>query len=172
MTYKTHMLSTFIVGELVAVYSDIIDTKEKAIGFFIALLFGSLFPDIDEEKSKISKMLPSFVSRSLNKLSHRGFTHNILGISFFFVLSYFGLSMISPDKAVVITLGFMTGVISHVFGDMVTYSGVPLIPGLQNIKIPIFGNFKVGTSGETKVYLFFSFVQIFLISYFLYGRVI
>jgi len=66
------------------------------------------------------------------------------------------------NTATIASLGFFTGYISHIFGDMVTYSGLEFIPGFHRMKIGIFGSFKVGSTVELKIYNIYLVVQVFL----------
>jgi len=163
MTYKTHIINGLLFGETVFVLYPHTQNVESFFLFFLFCMIGSLFPDIDESKSKISKSIPFFLTYFMNKFSHRGFTHNIFGLAFFNTLFFLSTEYIfGVNTATIASLGFFTGYISHIFGDMVTYSGLEFIPGFHRMKIGIFGSFKVGSTVELKIYNIYLVVQVFL----------
>ena len=162
MTYKTHIISSVIIAEIILPLTPFIKDKHQILFYFIAVFFGSLFPDIDEPLSKISKMLPNFVTYFFNKLKHRGFTHNVFGIftiNIFFLMFFY---IIINKYFIVCSIGFFIGYISHLFGDIVTYQGLVLIPGKKATRLGIFKHFLVGSRNESIIYLLFLIVQILI----------
>lgn len=175
MTYKTHIISSITVAEVfysMALYANLITFDLTFLGIFLtAVIFGSLFPDIDEPHSKISQLMPSFISNTINRIfGHRGFTHNILGLSIIPIL--FGILFFYSTKEFYIALstGFFIGYISHILGDLVTYAGIQSFFIIDNGKLKLVKNgFLVGSEQEGYVYSFFLLIQISLISYLIYN---
>ncbi len=64
MTYRTHILGGVAIGALVTTaagqeYFGLTPLSTPAIfGTFIAAMFGSVFPDIDQPKSKMGQQIP------------------------------------------------------------------------------------------------------------------
>jgi len=169
MTYKTHILTATIIGEMFLLSSDInlINNFYEIFIFIFVLIIASILPDIDEKKSKISQIMPFFITTFFNRLNHRGFTHNIFGFIFLTCLSYPVLYLMFKENVNIAMEAFVIGYLSHIFGDMVTYSGVYFIPGVKT-KIPIFNNFLVGSYQEMKVYLLLTWIQIGIVLFYFY----
>lgn len=170
MTYKTHILTSMIFGESFLLVSEyqINDNYMGVFVFFFFLIFSSILPDIDEKKSKISQILPGPIVKLFNLLDHRGFTHNIFGFIFMSFLAYIIIELTVPNYSVIAIKAFVIGYLSHIFGDMVTYSGVYFIPGFKT-RIPIFNNFIVGSYQELKVYFLLTWIQIGIILFGFYS---
>lgn len=166
MLYKTHISSSLVGAEIIvigSIYSGFQISNAEILIFILFFLIGSLFPDIDEPNSKISKILPNFISYIINvTFGHRGFTHNILGIvvvagsisySFIYFNFKYSLSM---------SIGFFLGYIFHIFGDLVTYLGIKSFWIFNNYysKIGIMNNFLVGSIHEYRLYLYFNIFHI------------
>jgi len=119
MTAKSHILTTVnIAGLLPLILSNEewwLNTHEYY--YYIAgILFGALFPDIDEEHSYIGRRF-YFLSVILNKIiGHRTITHNLFVYIPFIIYGYMQSSYLS--------IGFGVGAILHILEDSVTNSGV------------------------------------------------
>lgn len=130
------------------------------IGGWVAVLIGSLLPDLDHPKSFLGRRLP-FVSIPLSRwLGHRGFTHSLLAALFFIILSYFAFQMkpvtlrytlsswhlhgtLYPSWLIALSVGYL----SHLMGDWLTVGGIPLLwPHRERFRAPFF--FATGQSGE------------------------
>jgi inner membrane protein len=93
--------------------------------------FGGLMPDLDHPKSALGRQIP-FLSYPLSQIfGHRGFTHSLLMVGILLTVlvsltndpNYNGLSwMVVP-----LCLGYL----SHILGDALTPSGVPLFYPLK-----------------------------------------
>ena len=110
------------------------------IGLVIAS-FGSLMPDIDHPQSVLGR----YVKPLGRYLSHRGFTHSLIGFMSFSVL------LLAPVYYFEINIKysyfFMVGYASHLIADMMNVSGIPLFwPDLQRIRIL---RISTGKLGET-----------------------
>ncbi len=93
----------------------------------------SLLPDIDHPKSTFGRLVP-FLSYPISAVfGHRGITH-----SFFAILA--GIAILlkygyQTEYVAAIVIGYL----SHLAGDMMTNSGVPLFwPVKSRIAIPVF----------------------------------
>jgi len=117
MTAKSHIVTTFnIAGMMPLILNNnwLLNTHEY---YYIAgVLFGALFPDIDEEHSYIGKK-SYFFSFLLNKvIGHRTLTHNLFIYMPFVIYGYVKLNFFA--------LGFGIGAMLHILEDSITNSGV------------------------------------------------
>ena len=149
MMYYTHLAFGFLVS-LISI--NIFDINNKLLFILVAALF-SIFPDIDERKSKIGKKY-KFTSRIINFLfGHRGFFHSI----------YIPLIVYSIFYNIINEIGIavLVGYFSHLFMDAMTRQGIrPLYP-IINRKIN--GFIKTNSLSEKILFL----IIILLILYFL-----
>lgn len=112
MMYKTHAAFGFLFGLLAASYVNI-----NKYAFLAAVIFGSLFVDIDEDNSYIGRKA-GFLSSVIEFLfGHRGIFHSLLmALLMFLGFYYFGYFELG--------LGFLVGYISHLMADALTLEGV------------------------------------------------
>lgn len=133
MQGKTHLITGVAFGTFLVTQNII----EPTIGNGLALVIGSLIPDIDKKGTTISNKikLPFHIF-----LSHRGFTHSIIGgCCLMFLL---GLIIHGSE------LAFIAGFLAHVLPDMLTTHGIKLLWPLNiSIKLPF--NFSTGSFMET-----------------------
>ena len=132
------------------------------IAFYIGLIIGSFFPDIDEPNSYIGKKL-SFLSKFLRKigLKHRTLTHSV-----FFPFILFLIIAFVPDLDTFFVRGFIIGIILHIIGDAITVSGVPILYPISKKRyflFPSFLRFKVGSTAEKVIIFILVFANIFLL---------
>jgi len=111
-------------------YYTLVQTPYELITLLLSVAVFSLFPDIDEPESKISRywfVKPFSLLLSLF-VKHRAFTHRlcgiltfalILAISIFFANQY--TNSLLPYYAAV---GALFGYIMHIMGDAMTLSGI------------------------------------------------
>lgn len=93
----------------------------------------SLLPDIDHPKSKFGRLVP-FLSYPISAtFGHRGITHSLLMVvAMMIALFAFGHHGWFLPPLVI-------GYLSHLMGDMLTNSGVPLLwPQRGKVSIPVF----------------------------------
>lgn len=149
MMYYTHLAFGFLVS-LLAI--NIFDISNRLLFVLIVLLF-SIFPDIDERKSKIGKKY-KFASRIINFLfGHRGFFHSI----YIPLILYFIFYNIINEIGIAVLVGYF----SHLLMDAMTRQGImPLYP-IINRKIN--GFIKTNSLSEKILFL----IIILLILYFL-----
>lgn len=134
MTGKTHMAAGLLAGQLLAIYAGGYPTISAEYGAIVGVAaLGSLLPDIDHRKSKISQsnIATKTASVAVNMaFKHRGLTHT----PFFILLAYIGLtglillSGIGPFY-MLLNKAFALGMISHIFLDMLNKEGImPIYP--------------------------------------------
>ena len=129
MTGKNHIKIAFSVS--------LLTLNPVVIGYSI---LGSILPDIDHYKSMISKFI---IAPYITKvLTHRGFTHSILG---FITVT---LTTIITIHRWDIVAGIAIGYISHIVADMLTSQGVQLMwPKRKRYKFPF--TFSTGSEYES-----------------------
>ena len=121
--YYTHLAFGFLIALLSIEFFDI---KNKLIFILVVVMF-SIFPDIDEKKSKIGKKY-RWASTIINYIfGHRGFFHSIyIPLALYFIFYY-----INNEVAIDVLVGYF----SHLFMDALTKNGIrPLYP-IVNRKI-------------------------------------
>ncbi|MBL8687078.1 MAG: metal-dependent hydrolase [Alphaproteobacteria bacterium] len=103
-----------------------------------------LAPDLDTPKSSIGKRFP-FIAYPLGFLvGHRGFTHSLIAI--FICLA--GLTWLLQHPQLVgwqhfVIIPFLIGYLSHLLGDMMNPSGIPLLwPHQQRYRFPFHWSYK------------------------------
>ena len=127
MTYRTHILGGVAIGAVVTTaagqgYFGLTPLSTPAIfGTFIAAMFGSVFPDIDQPKSKIGQQIPILSKLMRGTFGHRGFCHSLL----FLLILHFLVVRFLPSMAFY-SLVFCLGAATHLFFDMFNSPGVPL----------------------------------------------
>jgi len=150
MMYYTHLA----FGLLIALLSlDFFNIKYAILFILIAMLF-SVFPDIDESKSKIGKK-NKIISRIIGFVfGHRGFFHSVYMPLILFFVFY---NKISNE----IGIAVLSGYFSHLIADSLTKSGIrPLYP-LINIRIN--GFFKTNSFFEKIFFLILVLLDISLL---------
>ena len=81
-----------------------------------------LLPDLDHPKSTFGRIVP-YISIPIAKVfGHRGFTHSILMVA---VIIWLLLTYREQQKIPILPL--VIGYLSHIVGDLLTPSGVPLL---------------------------------------------
>jgi|TARA_B100001971_G_C18145067_1_gene512603 inner membrane protein len=115
--YYTHLAFGLLVSLLSINFFNI---QNKLLFVLIAILF-SIFPDIDERKSKIGRE-HKIISTIINFIfGHRGFFHAI----YIPLILYFIFYYINNE----IGIAILTGYFSHLLADGLTKNGIrPLYP--------------------------------------------
>ncbi len=172
MTKETHVKGGYIFALLFLPYIYNIYIIEYNFFYQIILLFiygyfaniGSLACDIDMKGSYISKRFPIIYKIFGKRLRHRGFTHSLVFLSF---LIYFtNVILIYSDFNIAFLClfsGFIIGILSHIFLDLLTKEGVELFYPLQtNFSIlPI----KTSSRTEKNICKLLNVLVVFLIGY-------
>ena len=117
MMYYTHLAFGFLIALLSV---EVFDIKNKLIFILVVVMF-SIFPDIDERKSKIGRK-NKVISTIINFVfGHRGFFHSIyIPLALYFIFYY-----INNEVAIAVLVGYF----SHLFMDALTKNGIrPLYP--------------------------------------------
>ena len=135
MLFHTHLMISIVVFLLIKDY--FIGGNE--IIFLVLLLLASVFPDIDDGKSKIKKASGIVGSIISFTFKHRGIFHSVLMALGLFVLIY---SLWQPYYAFAVLIGYC----SHLFGDLITPMGIKIFYPLSDFKIR--GPIRVGGIGE------------------------
>ncbi|MFC0524252.1 metal-dependent hydrolase [Pontibacillus salicampi] len=159
-------------------YGDIPHQLFSTVLFFTAVVIGSLIPDIDTPKSKLGgpferwgfmfviclvavEILTPGVSKSAQFLlmilspllfvyaGHRKFTHSIAFVALMGAYSY--LLHTYLDIPLFYLTGFMTGIVSHLFGDFLTKMGIPLFYPISRKYVKFFFTFRTGSPVETSI---------------------
>ncbi|CAM2772152.1 metal-dependent hydrolase [Helicobacter burdigaliensis] len=109
--------------------------------FYACVAFGAILPDIDEPNSLLGKKT-LFISHIIKAITgHRGLTHSL-----FFIVCIFLLAFLFSNFSLLI-FGIALGVFLHILGDMMTFSGVPILLPFSQKKfyaLPKFLRFKTG----------------------------
>jgi len=119
MRFYTHL----VAGLLVAIALTEWYLFPNTVVAVLFVLFGSIFPDIDEEHSRLGRLFPAIPKLFV----HRGFFHSI----FLAVVIVIALFLYVPSYAVAFLLGFL----SHLLLDAMTPSGVrPFWPSTVRVR--------------------------------------
>jgi inner membrane protein len=136
MTARTHDLAAFTAF---GIASSIQSVRTISVATaLLALLFnqiGGVFPDIDQPTAPFWRNLPigRWFGKAFDKLigGHRFLTHSLLGFvltGWLFHWLFHMLNLIVPKMdAAVVWWAFMIGVASHLFMDIFTKEGIPLL---------------------------------------------
>lgn len=155
MRYQTHMAGGLLIGvsslNLVAdklnLNSDI--ASFEGMIFITGAVIGSLFPDIDHRGSYLGRKakITSTITNAL--FGHRGITHSpiVMGAFVFFLYLLSKLFIVTSPFIKLWFIGFFLGILSHIFLDMLTKGGVPLLYPFSKKKISL-TNIKTGSVGE------------------------
>lgn len=131
-------------------------TTETAVLSLMVAMIGGLAPDIDKPGSKIWDKIPAggILSKIVNPIfigGHRHLTHSIIG-AIIFALGFRALLNILPlgssTNIDVIYYSFIIAFASHIFADMLTKDGVPLLFPLPfHFGLPPFEFMRIRTNG-------------------------
>ena len=141
MTGRTHDLAAMTALTIVYLANPIDPIRlSTVILCIIANLVGGITPDIDQPTAPFWRNLPigNIFGRTFGRLSggHRFLTHSVAGVALIGFAAHWLLVFFTPVMGQIDTgyvwWAFMIGVVSHLFMDMFTKEGVPLL-----IPIPI-----------------------------------
>ena len=149
MMYYTHLAFGLLVALLSLDFFEI----ENNILFILTVLFFSVFPDIDERKSKIGKK-NKLISGIINFIfGHRGLVHTI----YIPLTSFFIFYNMNKKIGIAILLGYL----SHLFLDGLTKAGI--MPLYQLINKRINGFFKTNSLMEKIFFLVIVFLDLYVL---------
>jgi|TARA_B100001964_G_scaffold245071_1_gene329681 inner membrane protein len=147
--YYTHLAFGLLVS-LISI--NFFDINNQIMFILIAVLF-SIFPDIDERKSKIGKKYKS-ASTIINFIfGHRGFFHTI----FVPLILFLGFNYINNEFGIAVLVGYF----SHLFMDALTKHGISPLAPLVNRKIN--GPFKTNSLLEKVLFLVIVLLILYLL---------
>jgi len=114
-------------------------------------VLGSMLPDIDHPGSAFGRRVP-FLSIPLSAIfGHRGITHSLIAVVGMSALVWYSLHHLDwhPGYSVPFVVGIAVGYLSHLAGDWLSNSGVPLLwPSRRRFVAPL----RIFT-GDTVEYL-------------------
>ena len=92
-------------------------------------ILGSMMPDIDHPQSAFGKRVLPLSIPIATLFGHRGITHSLLAVAGMSWLIWWSLHHLQWHQgyAVPVVAGVATGYLSHLAGDWLTNSGVPLL---------------------------------------------
>jgi len=130
------MIPMYEVSKSMQIFETV--SRNELFVFVVAMLFGSLFPDIDEPESYIGRKLkPLSIMFSLI-FRHRGFTHTLLFSLLPLLIAYIFFNDINK-YALFSLYGLSAGMFAHCIGDMFTKGGIRgfLFPFYTNKRVVI-----------------------------------
>lgn len=118
-----HLWSGVVTGALVAVAVDL--PADHAVLFVAVTAVAALLPDMDHPDATMPRAL-MWPGRALAAVigaifGHRTLTHSVVGVG----LLCLGMAVI-PRLPTFCYLAVILGCVTHIIGDMITVSGVPL----------------------------------------------
>lgn len=137
MTYKTHLSAGVLFSSVYFLHISNAQFSPVVLILLIPTLIGAAAPDLDTPSGELWDKIPAgiIISRIVNPVfigGHRHLSHSFLGMGLFVSLfslfikivdSHFGLILNSEFLIIAFVLGYA----SHLFADMFTESGVPLL---------------------------------------------
>ena len=149
MMYYTHLAFGIFIA-LLAI--DFFNIQNKLFFILIAIMF-SVFPDIDERKSKMGRE-NKIISTIINFMfGHRGFIHSIYIPLILYLVFYY----INKE----IGIAVLTGYFSHLFTDALTKHGIRPLAPLINKKIN--GMIKTNSLLEKTFFLIITLLILYLL---------
>ena len=150
MMFRTHVLFGIISGYAACEFLEC----GNAVLFVSLSAVGSMLPDIDSARSKISRKLRPFSIIPNFLFSHRGFIHSVFPALLLYAL------LVRIDYLIAASLS--TGFLSHLLMDSLTKRGIrPLYP-LSKVKIAGF----IRTNGfSERIILFLLVIVTVLITF-------
>lgn len=167
MTAKSHIVTNFNFALLpMLLFPDLIFSggyHNQYYLFLAGVLFGSLFPDIDEPNSSLGKKV-WFLSKDINLLiGHRTFTHNIL---LYMAIALFSFILMEFEHNEIFFLfGFCLGSVFHILEDSITNGGVKkaLRPFVKNFTL-VPETIRFNTNGKFENFIYIPVVSIILLA--------
>jgi inner membrane protein len=145
----THYAGGLTVFALYVLQTDtILSNQDLGLGLLLAG-YGALMADIDLPGSAISSMLKpisivyNWIEGKLCRIKHRGLTHSIFAVLLLALMFWY-------TNYNQYLLYFSIGYISHIFLDLLTVAGVPLIYPISKFHFKL-GCVKTGSGGENIV---------------------
>jgi len=137
MTYKTHLSTGLLFSSIVfLLIYNIGFSPVLILALIIATVLGSSAPDLDTPTGELWDKVPagSLISRIINPIfigGHRHLSHSLIGFFIFAGLFTLLVKLVPYDpinhNSGLIVLAYTAGHLSHLFADMFTEMGVPLL---------------------------------------------
>lgn len=150
MLFYTHLALSFLIGIIINKVMSI----AHPINYFIFILIGTMIPDLDHPKSKLSNKLKPFSKGIGLFFGHRGLMHTI-----YFSLLIPGIIYLFLNKES--GLATFIGYISHLFLDCLTKKGINLLQPFS--KLSLSGFIKTGGILEQIIFTSLVLLIIFLL---------
>lgn len=129
MNYITHTIGGVGAGLLVIAATSFGSGEAAQAAVISGAVIGSLFPDIDHQRSFISHKVPIASLAATTVFKHRGFLHSPIFVLLAGVLLTAGsrtlLSGYQLQLASQFITGFLPGMISHIILDTFNKQGIP-----------------------------------------------
>lgn len=128
-------------GASALVLSDLLHAQAtQAVLLLAGGVLGGMLPDIDHPASAFGRrVLP--VSMTMAAIfGHRGITHSLIAVAVMSFAAWYSLHGLDwhPGYSVPFTLGLSAGYLSHLAGDWMTNTGVPLLwPNRKRFAAPL-----------------------------------
>ncbi|TKI79821.1 metal-dependent hydrolase [Bacillus mycoides] len=125
MKYKTHVTTSLAV-----VLPVLASTGNLTVGNVIAVSFGALLPDIDEQHSWIGRRTRGVSDLMNTVFGHRGITHSLLGLVLVLIPILFAIAMtpLSFTNGMCIFAGYFL----HLVEDSFSKKGIKWLLPLSN----------------------------------------
>ncbi|MBI2134972.1 metal-dependent hydrolase [Candidatus Woesearchaeota archaeon] len=151
MMYYTHAAFGLLLSLLYIEFFNV----ENPVIFLLVVLFFSLFPDIDESKSKIGRK-NKVLSKTINFFfGHRGIFHTI------WIPSLLFLVLILFNVKIIIGIAVLIGYISHLFLDAITKHGIMPFYPIYNKRIN--GFFRTNSLSEKIFFIIIIALVLYLV---------
>ena len=171
LTGKTHLTFGIGTGVLAATLINP-DSTALGIGMMGMTMLGSLAPDIDSRTSKISKKMKVLSVVTSKMFGHRGFIHSPICMLLIYFVTIAILNKYNATQYVNLLYAFLIGYGGHLFLDLLTKGGIPLLYPFSRKKFHL-TNFKTGGKAEKILFIFACFICItMVVVYFAYGDTI
>lgn len=139
------------------------DDYELLVIFYASVIFGSLFPDIDESGSYIGRKFLAISIVTSSFMKHRTFTHYLIFPALVFYSSFF-VDVLWQQYLI---YGLALGILLHDAGDMLTKGGIngfffPFFPKTKIALLPRVLRFYTGSVTEYIFIFFLMLCKLFL----------
>lgn len=172
MTARTHDMVAF--ASLITIASYFPPEKlsiNTLIASLIGCTIGSLIPDMDQATNRLWDLLPGgdSIGKILRNLmlQHRTISHSVLGIRLLYKILEFVIPQILNPNYINIELvitSIIIGFVSHIFSDMLTKEGVPLLFPLPfKIGFPPFESLRITTGKFLEKFVLFPGVILYIV---------
>jgi len=136
MTYKTHLSTGLLFSSIVFLLIYKIELSPiLVLALIVSTVLGSSAPDLDTPTGGLWQKIPagSLISRIVHPVfigGHRHLSHSIIGFGIFTGLFSLLIKIVPLGLTLnpyYLILAFAVGYISHLFADMFTEAGVPIL---------------------------------------------